>query len=57
MFNRIDSSICCADNFIQNRECRLKGCELNKRLNSFSVNFTSFDNLLTTPSQTRQVEI
>lgn len=57
MFDSIDSSICCANNLIQDCERRLKRSELDQRFNGFGIDLPSFDDLLPTAAKTGQIEI
>lgn len=57
MFDCIDSSTCCANDFIQDCKRCLKRGELDQCLDGFGVDFTGFDNLLSTAAKTSQIEI
>lgn len=57
VLDSVDTSIRCADDFVQDGKCRLQGSQLHQSLDGFGVNLFRFDDLLSTSSQSSEVEV
>ncbi len=57
MLNSVHSAVCSSDNFVEDHESGLQGCEFDECLDGFRVHLLRPYHLLSTPAQSSQIEI